>query len=109
MGSKRLFTVLQSVQELRRERSVAHVTLRGLRVERDKVSRALPWAARAEAGKVSLVRGPWIIPLLNEVCTFPNGSHDDQVDSISGGVALLSEQPKYMGGLALGSAKGWGF
>lgn len=81
---------LAAVQDLRRERSIAHITLRGIRVDKDKVSRALPWAARAEQGKVALVRGPWIEQFLAEVCAFPLAEHDDQVDTISGGVAMVA-------------------
>lgn len=81
---------LAAVQDLQRERSIAHVTLRGIRVDKDKLSRALPWAARAEQGKVKLVRGSWIEPFLAEVCAFPLGPHDDQVDTVSGGLAMLS-------------------
>ncbi len=81
---------LAAVQELQRERSIANITLRGIRVDKDKQSRALPWAARAEAGKVALVRGPWIPAFLDEVASFPLGQHDDQVDSISGAVQMMS-------------------
>lgn len=81
---------LAAVQDLRRERSIAHVTLRGIRVDKDKVSRALPWAARAEQGKVVLVRGSWVESFLAEVCAFPLAPHDDQVDTISGGNAMLA-------------------
>ncbi len=85
---------LAAVQELRRERSVAAVTLRGIHVDRDKQSRALPWAARAEAGKVALVRGPWIPQFLDEVSSFPLGQHDDQVDTVSGGMQLIVRGPQ---------------
>lgn len=81
---------LAAVQDLRRERSIAHVALRGIRVDKDKLSRALPWAARAESGKVKLVRGAWVEAFLAEVCAFPLAPHDDQVDTVSGGVAMLS-------------------
>lgn len=81
---------LAALQELQRERSVVNVPLRGVRVDKDKISRALPWAARAEQGKVKLVRGPWVEAFLGEVTAFPYGEHDDQVDTVSGGVALVA-------------------
>lgn len=99
---------LAAVQELQRERAVAHITLRRVKVDRDKISRALPWAARAEAGKVLLVRGAWINGMLDEVSAFPRGAHDDQVDSISAGLALLSELAQTIRGIgafALGRFK----
>lgn len=80
---------LAALQELRRDPTLVNVTLRGVKVDRDKVSRALPWAARAEAGKVALVRGTWIGAFIDEVCQFPQGAHDDQVDTVSGGAALV--------------------
>jgi predicted phage terminase large subunit-like protein len=44
---------------------------------------------RAEAGKVVLVRGPWIDDFLDQVCSFPNGRHDDQVDAVSLAVQMV--------------------
>lgn len=81
---------LAAIQELQRERSIAHIALRGIHVDKDKLTRALPWSARAEARKVRLVRGPWIGAFLSEVCMFPQGTNDDQVDTVSGGVGLVA-------------------
>jgi predicted phage terminase large subunit-like protein len=37
-----------------------------------------------EAGKVFIPeKAPWLDALHTEVASFPNGSHDDQIDSIS--------------------------
>lgn len=80
---------LAAVQELLRARDVAHVSLQGIRVDRDKLSRALPWAARAEAGRVRLVRGEWITRFLDETAAFPRGAHDDQIDAVSGAVEMI--------------------
>lgn len=63
---------LAATQELRREPSIANITLRGIRVDKDKISRALPWAARGEAGKVKLIRGPWVGDFLDEISSFPH-------------------------------------
>lgn len=60
----------------------------------DKATRARPASAQAEAGNVKLVRGAWNEAFLDEVCTFPNGMFDDQVDAFAD---ALNE-------LALGSA-----
>lgn len=81
---------LAAIQELRRERAVAHIALRGIHVDKDKLTRALPWSARAEARKVKLVRGPWVGAFLSEICMFPQGTNDDQVDTVSGGVGLVA-------------------
>lgn len=49
----------------------------------DKVTRARPFAAQCEAGNVRIVAGPWNAEYINELCDFPNGEHDDQVDGSS--------------------------
>jgi hypothetical protein len=48
-----------------------------------KEVRAEPFASQCEAGNVRLVRGPWNAAYIDELTTFPNGSHDDQVDASS--------------------------
>lgn len=86
---------LAAVQELRREPRLANTSFQGIHVDKDKVSRALPWAARAEAGKVKLVRGEWVKTFLDEVCAFPLGEHDDQVDTVSGGVQMVAQKREW--------------
>jgi predicted phage terminase large subunit-like protein len=49
----------------------------------DKVTRAEPLAAQINVGNVLMLRGPWNDELVNEMRMFPNGTHDDQVDSLS--------------------------
>ena len=77
------------VQELWREERLSRAAFRGVRVTTDKLTRALAWANRAEAGKVVLVRGPWINEFLDEVCAFPNARHDDQIDAVSLAVQMM--------------------
>lgn len=48
-----------------------------------KFTRALPMAAQAEAGNVDILQGDWNEEYLDELCGFPNGSYDDQVDATS--------------------------
>jgi len=79
------------VQELQREVKFAGRSISAIRPDGDKTTRALPWAARAEAGKLVLVRGPWISDLIEEVCRFPNSKHDDQVDAISLAVQMIAK------------------
>jgi len=82
------------VQELRCESSLSRISFRAVRVDSDKFTRALTWSPLAEEGKVILVRGPWINDFLDEVCSFPRGRHDDQVDAVSLAVQMMSESPK---------------
>lgn len=55
-----------------------------LRPEADKYTRAIPAAARYEAGAVyHRENAPWANDLEAELIAFPNGAHDDQVDVIA--------------------------
>jgi predicted phage terminase large subunit-like protein len=58
-----------------------------------KEFRAEPFAAQAEAGNVWIVKGEWNHDFLAELCEFPGGSHDDQVDAASGALNKLSLVP----------------
>ena len=82
------------IQDLRRERCIARVAFRGVKVTADKQTRAAAWAARAEEGKVILVRGPWIPEFLDELARFPRGKHDDQIDAVSIAVQMI-DRPKH--------------
>lgn len=81
-------------QDIMRQPETRGRRVREVRVDRDKLARAQPWIARAEAGLVTLVRGPWVTPFLNEAENFPAGEHDDQVDAVSGGVQMLARVKK---------------
>ena len=56
---------------------------------KSKIVRADPVSAQAEAGHISVVRGGWNMAFFDEAEQFPNGSHDDQVDGLSGAYAAL--------------------
>ena len=58
----------------------------------DKVTRAMRVSARAEAGDICLVQGAWISPFLDELEMFPEGAHDDQVDTLEGAYDALTSQ-----------------
>jgi predicted phage terminase large subunit-like protein len=62
----------------------------------EKPVRAEPFSAQCEAGNVDLVKGDWNEPYLDELCLFPGGSHDDQVDASSGAFGVLSQTPPPM-------------
>ncbi len=77
-------------QLLMREPSLVGLTIRPVKVDTDKITRTNPWLARAEQGKVVLVRGNWNAAWLDEVLAFPESVHDDQVDGTSGAVQMLT-------------------
>lgn len=49
----------------------------------DKETRANPLSAQAEAGNVDILEGDWNAAFLDELCVFPAGKNDDQVDATS--------------------------
>jgi predicted phage terminase large subunit-like protein len=49
----------------------------------DKITRFSPFSAQAEAGNVSILRGPWNERFLSELEAFPEASHDDMPDATS--------------------------
>ena len=70
---------------------LAGIPFRGLVPTSDKIVRANSWLARAEQGRIKLIRGDWNGAWLDEVCSFPEGEHDDQVDSTSGAFSDLTD------------------
>jgi predicted phage terminase large subunit-like protein len=48
-----------------------------------KERRADAFASQCEQGMVKLAEGPWNRMFIEELCAFPNGAHDDQVDAAS--------------------------
>jgi len=80
------------VQELRRDQNTQGRAFRAVKVEGDKLTRALPWLALAEEGRVNLVRGAWNAEFIEEACSFPSGTHDDQIDAVSLAVRMQQQQ-----------------
>jgi hypothetical protein len=69
--------------------SRTHLPAVPVRPDRDKVTRARTLAARYEAGKVFHLRSaPGLADFEDELISFPNGQHDDQVDAATYGAAL---------------------
>lgn len=81
-------------------RRLAGLPVRGDRPTGSKETRAEPYAAQVEAGNVVLARGAWNAAYIDELCMFPNGAHDDQVDASSGAFGKLTR-----GGIEAGQAR----
>ena len=60
-----------------------------------KIVRSKPFRVQCEAGNVRIVRGAWNQEYIKELCGFPTGKHDDQVDGSSCGfnAVLLEPEP----------------
>lgn len=70
-------------------RALAGYNVRATAASGDKVTRALPWFAQAQAGNVKLLRSAWNSDYLDEVTMFPVGAHDDMADATSGAFSRL--------------------
>jgi predicted phage terminase large subunit-like protein len=62
-----------------------------------KVERARPVSSAAEAGNFRIREATWIREFFDEADVFPHGSHDDQIDAVSGAVGALANTSKGIG------------
>jgi predicted phage terminase large subunit-like protein len=86
------------VQELAR---TSALPVRGVRPDRDKITRFLPLLTRYERGEV--YHDPARVPawLEEELVSFPQGEHDDGVDALSyawAGLSQVHDRPDYSRG-----------
>jgi len=56
--------------------------MEGFNPTKDKVSRVQDISPIVESGRVHLMLGAWNDAFLNEMAIFPNGAHDDRVDTL---------------------------
>jgi predicted phage terminase large subunit-like protein len=83
------------IQEMKRETRIPIIPIP---VDRDKVARANAVTPILEAGLVYLPEGaPWVSDFVDELATFPNAAHDDQVDAFDGALSYLSSGGGGMG------------
>jgi len=74
-----------------RRRILMGFNFKGDRPTGDKLVRAMPFAAAAEAGNVLLLKGAWNKEFLDEAESFgPDCAHDDQIDACAGACNLMS-------------------
>ncbi len=76
--------------ELVRRLQAIGMTVRTEHPTGNKVLRAEPMAAKAEAGNIVLCPGEWRDAFRTEAADFPNGKHDDQIDAAGGADTKLS-------------------
>jgi predicted phage terminase large subunit-like protein len=77
------------IQELRREQ----VNTIPITPDVDKVTRLYATQPRFESGSVLFPEGvPWLDGLIGELLGFPEGRHDDQVDSISQALSWIEKR-----------------
>lgn len=66
------------------KRMMAGWDVRTMMTAKDKITRAKPVSAQAEAGNIKVLRAPWNTAFFSELEDFPVGNHDDIVDTLSG-------------------------
>ncbi len=81
------------IQDLQAEPQLQMTAVVEYPEDKDKLTRALPWVARAEAGKFFVVRGAGTDAYIEELIDFTgmDDPHDDQVDWTSGAYRMLAE------------------
>lgn len=101
-------------QELVDDEDLAGYTLIADRPHTDKVVRSAAFRSRAEVGRVYLIghnQTKWIAEFLAEATEFPNGPHDDHVDSTVGGYNhfLPTDDDEFVGSAPplIRSGNGW--
>lgn len=76
-----------------------------LETDKDKIVRAQPVEPIIESGNMFLERGEWNRAFIEEMGSFPNGRHDDQVDAVVYGY-MMGHKAKDYSSLAMMTAKG---
>ena len=70
------------------------------KVMKDKVTRALPVSAQAEAGNIKVKRAKWNDDFFKELENFPEGTHDDIVDALSGAFLMINQSSYSLEGMS---------
>lgn len=79
------------VRQFMQSSALARVRIQGVKPSGDKVERARAWQLRAKQGHVKLVKAAWNLDFIREATSFPKGRHDDDVDTVSGGVQMIAD------------------
>lgn len=94
----------RAIQSLNADPRFHGYAIWGYPKDKDKLTNALPLAAKAAAGLVHLVRSHWTDAFLDELTSFPNAAHDDQVDAAAGAWTMLDESEDVTGELGYADA-----
>lgn len=89
----------RAITDLNLDPRMRNYQIWGYPVDKDKLTRALPFAAKAGAGLLHVLNRHWSQAYIEELCSFPHGAHDDQVDAGSGAYDMMSSAGTYEGGM----------
>ena len=80
---------VQLIQDLKTNSAL---NIRGIIPRDDKATRMLSVSSLIEGGRIAIPsEAPWLAEFHREISLFPNGKHDDQVDSLSQFLKWLAE------------------
>ena len=91
-GIERQGYMSRAVQMLAGDAALRRHVIKGYPTDVDKLTRALPFAARVGEGLVKILWRGWSAEYVDELASFPNAGHDDQVDASAGAFAMLAER-----------------
>ena len=72
-------------------RMLSGYNVKPYKATKDKVTRASPVSAQAEAGNIRVLLGHWNEDFFRELENFPEATHDDIVDALSGAFLMHTE------------------
>lgn len=81
----------RAMQDVVKDRRVLRYRIKPYTADRDKLTRALPLAGRASMGIVRVADRGWTRAFVDELASFPNAAHDDQVDAAAGAWMMLAD------------------
>ena len=87
----------RAIKELNADPRLHGYEIWGYPVDKDKLTRALPVAAKSAAGLIHITESHWTRAFIDEVCAFPNGMHDDQVDAFAGAWTMIGDEGSIVG------------
>jgi predicted phage terminase large subunit-like protein len=82
----------RAIQDLNSDPRLHGYQIWGYPVDKDKLTRALPVAAKLAAGVLHIAAGHWNQAFVEEICAFPQGAHDDQMDALAGAWSMLDPE-----------------
>lgn len=91
-GFEKAGYMTRAVQNLAKDPQLARWTIKEYVPDKDKLTRVIPAAARAQLGVIKIKEGNYVESLLSEFSSFPNGVNDDIVDAFAGAYDMVSEQ-----------------
>ena len=83
------------VKKFLEDKALVNIPIMEVTAKGSKADRARAWRLRAKQGKVKLVRGPWNQDFIRVAAAFNSegtARHDDDIDSVSGGVQMQADE-----------------